>query len=91
MYYQVGNKCLEQHQAENLYFSLVVPQITESGQMIKPEYNGSIWTLNGQTVQPNLPKCDPVDNVKSGLETGWLLFGVISAVYFVSITKRLFT
>ena len=27
MYYQVGNKCLEQSQAENVYFSLVVPQI----------------------------------------------------------------
>ncbi|SPY05623.1 integral membrane protein [Neisseria meningitidis] len=43
MYYQVGNKCLEQSQAENVYFSLVVPQITQDGKIIKPEYNGTLW------------------------------------------------
>ena len=90
MYYQVGNQCLEQSQAENVYFSLVVPQISQDGQIIKPEYNGSVWTLNGQILKAALPQCDPVDNLKSGLETGWILFGVMAAVYFVSITKRLF-
>ncbi|MRN38042.1 hypothetical protein CRG49_012850 [Neisseria sp. N95_16] len=90
MYYQVGNKCLEQSQAENVYFSLVVPQITQHGQILQPQYNGSVWTLNGQTLKAALPQCSPTDNLKSGLETGWILFGVMAAVYFVSITKRLF-
>lgn len=90
MYYQVGNKCLEQTQAENVYFSLVVPQISQDGQIIKPEYNGSVWTLNGQAIKADLPKCDPAENLKAGLDTGWFLFGIIAAVYFVSITKRLF-
>lgn len=58
MYYQVGNKCLEQTQAENVYFSLVVPQISQDGQIIKPEYNGSVWMLNGQTIKADLPKCN---------------------------------
>ena len=90
MYYQVGNKCLEQGQAENVYFSLVVPQITQDGQIIKPEYNGSAWTINGQIIKADLPQCDPAENLKSGLEIGWLLFAVMASVYFVSITKRLF-
>lgn len=90
MYYQVGNKCLEQSQAENVYFSLVVPQISQDGQIIKPEYNGSVWLLNGQTIKADLPQCNPAENLKLGLETGWLLFGVMAVVYFVVITKRLF-
>ncbi|PAX23297.1 hypothetical protein CKX34_11760, partial [Neisseria gonorrhoeae] len=46
MYCQVGNKCLEKHRAENLYFSLVVPRIKENGQIIRPEYNGSMWKMS---------------------------------------------
>lgn len=89
MYYQVGNKCLEQSQAENVYFSLVVPQISQDGQMVKPEYNGHVWQLNGQTIKADLPQCDPVENLKDGLETGWLLLGLMAAMYFVVIVKGL--
>ena len=71
MYYQVGNKCLEKHQAENLYFSLVVPRIKENGQIVRPEYNGSLW-----------------NNLQSGLETGWIVFGILASVYFVSLLKK---
>ena len=74
MNYQVGNKCLDKAQAENIYFSLVVPQITSDGQII----------------QANLPECNPADNVKNGLEIGWLVFGLMAACYFVIIIKRLF-
>ena len=87
-YYQVGNKCLEQSQAENVYFSLVVPQITQDGKIIKPEYNGTLWKLNGQAIKADLPKCYPGENLKSGLDTGWILFGVMAAVYFVTLLKR---
>ena len=55
MYYQVGNQCLEQQQAENVYFGLVVPVLTQEGQIIKPEHNGTAWQLNGQIIQANLP------------------------------------
>ena len=67
MYYQVGNQCLEQQQAENVYFGLVVPVLTQDGQIIKPEHNGTAWQLNGQIIQANLPECNPADNVKNGL------------------------
>jgi hypothetical protein len=89
MHYQVGNKCLDKAQAENIYFSLVVPQITSDGQIIKPEYNGIAWQLNGQIIQANLPECNPADNVKNGLEIGWLVFGVMASCYFVIVIKRL--
>lgn len=90
MYYQVGNKCLERFQAENVYFSLVVPRITEDGRLLKPEYTGKSWQLNGETVQASLPQCSPAENVAEGLELGWLLFGVMASVYFVMVLKKLF-
>lgn len=89
MYYQVGNRCLEQVQAENVYFSLVVPQINQNGELLKPEYTGSSWQMNGITLKAALPECSPLDNVESGLEVGWLLLGVMASVYFVSIAKGL--
>lgn len=89
MYYQVGNQCLEQQHAENVYFGLVVPVLTQDGQIIKPVYNGTFWHLNGQIIQVNLPECNPADNVKNGLEIGWLVFGVMASCYFVIIIKRL--
>lgn len=90
MYYQVGNQCLEQQQAENVYFGLVVPVLTQDGQIIKPEHNGTAWQLNGQIIQANLPECNPADNVKNGLEIGWLVFGIMAACFFVIVIKRLF-
>ena len=89
MYYQVGNQCLEQQHAENVYYGLVVPVITQDGKIIKPDYNGTAWQLNGQIIQANLPECNPADNVKNGLEIGWLVFGIMAACYFVIVVKRL--
>ena len=89
MYYQVGNQCLEQQHAENVYYGLVVPVITQDGKIINPEYNGTAWQLNGQIIHPNLPECNPADNVKNGLEIGWFVFGVMAACYFVIVIKRL--
>ena len=41
MGYQVGNMCFStKQQAENHYFSLVVPQILPDGKIMKPEYLG---------------------------------------------------
>lgn len=89
MYYQVGNKCLEKHQAENLYFSLVVPRIKENGQIVRPEYNGSLWKMSdGQPLRLLLAECSPKDNLQSGLETGWIIFGILASVYFVSLLKK---
>ena len=59
------------------------------GQIIKPEHNGTAWQLNGQIIQANLSECNPADNVKNGLDVGWLVFGVMAACYFVIVIKRL--
>ena len=63
--------------------------LTQDGQIIKPEHNGTAWQLNGQIIQANLPECNPADNVKNGLEIGWLVFGVMAACYFVIVIKRM--
>ncbi|MCP1661308.1 hypothetical protein [Neisseria perflava] len=89
MYYQVGNQCLEQSQAENVYFSLVVPTVTEDGRILKPEYNGTGWQLDGQVIKADLPQCSPEENLKDGLETGWLIFGVMAACYVIIVVKRM--
>ncbi|KER39094.1 hypothetical protein F528_1949 [Neisseria meningitidis 992008] len=74
---------------KNLYFSLVVPRIKENGQIVRPEYNGSLWKMSdGQPLRLLLAECSPKDNLQSGLETGWIVFGVMASVYFVSLLKK---
>ncbi|MBR7225840.1 hypothetical protein, partial [Neisseria meningitidis] len=85
----VGNKCLEKHQAENLYFSLVVPRIKENGQRVRPGYNGSLRKkADGQPLGLLVAEWSPKDNLQSGLETGWVVFGIRAAVFFVFLLKK---
>ncbi|MBR7229709.1 hypothetical protein BCD50_07430, partial [Neisseria meningitidis] len=89
MYYQVGNKCLEKHQAENLYFSLVVPRIKENGQIVRPEYNGSLWKMSdGAPLRLLLAECSPKDNLQSDLETGWRVLGRLASLFFVVCVEK---
>ncbi|WP_211692113.1 hypothetical protein [Neisseria meningitidis] len=89
MYYQVGNKCLEKHQAENLYFSLVVPRIKENGQIVRPT-SGPPWRQfsHCRPLLLLLPAPNPPSDPQSGLETGWIVFGILASVYFVSLLQK---
>lgn len=103
MGYQVGNYCYATKQeAENVYFSLVAPvvstttttatlfrpqQITST--IVKPEYINGKWLLNGKVITANLPPCDPVKNMQNGAELGWLIFGIMAAMYAFTLIKRL--
>ncbi|UXX20114.1 hypothetical protein NDL72_06440 [Neisseria gonorrhoeae] len=88
MYCQVGNKCLEKHRPKT-FISAVVPRIQENGQIIRPEYNGSMWKMSdGQPLRLSLAECSPKDNLQSGLETVRIVFGVLASVYFVSLLKK---
>lgn len=90
MGYQVGNQCFSTlQQAENHYFSLVAPVIRPDGTLLKPEYLGGQWNLNGQVLQANLPQCDPVQNLFDGMELGWLFFGAMAAVFTVTLIIKL--
>ncbi|HEZ0493933.1 TPA: hypothetical protein WI938_001726, partial [Neisseria meningitidis] len=54
-----------------------------------PEYNGSLWKMSdGQPLRLLLAECSPKDNLQSGLETGWIVFGILASVYFVSLLKK---
>lgn len=89
MYYQVGNQCLPEKEAENLYFSLVIPVIRSDGRVIKPEYNGKVWKVADKKVEASLPECSPMQNFNSGAEIGWMVFGVMAALFYVAVIKRL--
>ncbi|MBW3886979.1 hypothetical protein HHC19_10755, partial [Neisseria meningitidis] len=66
-----------------------VPRIKENGQIVRPEYNGSLWKMSdGQPLRLLLAECSPKDNLQSGLETGWIVFGILASVYFVSLLKK---
>lgn len=69
--------------------SMLNPQ-TSQAKLLKPEFQNGRWVFNGQTVQANLPQCDPVKNFKDGQEVGWIVFAVIAAMYvFVLVKKQL--
>ena len=89
MYYQVGNKCLTEKEAEKLYFSLVIHVIRQDGRVIKPEYNGKVWKVADEEVKAYLPECSPMQNFNSGAEIGWMVFGVMAALFYVAVIKRL--
>lgn len=89
MGYQVGNQCFtDRQQAENHYYSLVAPVVTADGKIIQPEYTGQHWQLNGQVLQTKLPECDPAQNVRDGMELGWLFFGTMAAMYVFTIIRK---
>ena len=78
MGYQVGNQCFsEQKEAENFYFSQIVPTIGPDGKLYQPTFFKSQgWIYQGQKLQIYLPECSPEQNFKDGLELGFLFLGV---------------
>lgn len=91
MNYQIGNQCLPESTAENLYFSSVVPAVSSDGSIIRPEYKNGIWQMNGQhlSVAKYLPPCSHLDNFKAGSEIGWQIFGLMAALYLFITLKGL--
>lgn len=90
MGYQVGNQCFSDlAQAENHYFSLVAPVIKPDGTLLKPEFSGNNWSLNGQVIHANLPQCDPLQNLLDGVSLGWLFFGAMAAMFSVTLIIKL--
>lgn len=68
MGYQVGNSCYQTREsAENAYFSVVSPVITENGvkQLI---YKDKSWYLGSQKLSAYLPECDQAQNYLDGFE-----------------------
>lgn len=63
---------------------------SSQAKLLKPEYQNGRWVFNGQTIQANLPQCEPTENFKQGQELGWLLFAVIAAMYVFVLVKKLF-
>lgn len=57
--------------------------------LVKPEYLNGKWTLQGQVMSLSLPECDPAKNMKEGMEIGWLVFGLLAAMYLFTLLKRL--
>lgn len=66
--------------------TMTLPGTTE---IIAPEYKNGNWTINGQILQAKLPECDPAKSFKEGVETGWLFFGVMAAMYIFVLLKKL--
>nr|DAS34237.1 MAG TPA: hypothetical protein [Inoviridae sp.] len=69
------------------YPNTTIPTVT--AKIISPEYKNGKWYLQDTVITANLPQCEPINNLKQGLELGWLLFGVIGAMYVFVLLKRL--
>lgn len=109
MGYQVGNHCYAtKAEAENVYYSLVVPVIqttqttttvtrpypfpnttlpSNQAKMIAPEFRNGKWYLQNNVITANLSECDIAKNFKDGAELGWLIFGIMAAMYLFVIVK----
>lgn len=89
MGYQVGLNCYAtKQQAENEYFSKVVPVINQDGQLQQMKHTPTGWQLNGQTVQASLPECNPVDNFNDGQQIGWMVFTILLLIWATNMIKE---
>lgn len=90
MGYQVGQTCYaKKSDAENAYYSTVVPVINANGELIQPQWSElGGWTLNGQTISAALPECNPIENFQDGQMIGWSVFGIYAAVWAVLLIRR---
>lgn len=62
---------------------------SNQAKMIAPEFRNGKWYLQNNVVTANLPECDPVKNFKDGQEIGWIVFGVLAAMYVFLLLKKL--
>ncbi len=47
-----------------------------------------MYVRSGEPLRLLLAECSLKDNLQSGLETGWIVFGLVASVYFVSLLKK---
>ena len=88
-YYQIGNQCLDEKTAENVFYTSIAPAIKPDGSLWRPEFDGNQWTYEGQVLQLNLPKCSPVENYSDGLIYGWSLLFVVASLFVFGEIRRL--
>lgn len=89
MGYRIGNVChATREEAENVYFSQVLPAVGADGQLHQPVYTASGWMYHGKAIQAYLPTCDPVESFTDGLLIGWSLFAIAAAVWGIKFLGR---
>lgn len=91
MGYQIGNICYNSKQeAENVYFSKVIPIITEDGKLYQLYYNKQTgWHYQQQKLQIYLPECNPAQNFKNGMEMGAYFTVLIVMLWGFNQTRKL--
>lgn len=89
MGYQVGNVCYTtKKEAENVYFSKVVPVIAADGKLHHPIYQDA-WYYNGRILQISLPECEPLDNFKLGFELGFYFISIFIVLFVFDLIKKI--
>lgn len=88
MGYQVGTVCYATKiEAENAYFSLVSPSIS-NGELHQLQWTPVGWQFKGQTVQAYLPECNVIDSFKDGQLIGWSVFSILAAVWGIKLVRE---
>lgn len=87
MNYQVGTICYSNRtEAENAYYSQVIPTITANGKLHQLTKTQNGWQYNGQTLTAPLPECSIAQNFADGNLIGWGLLSILIVIWGI---KRL--
>ena len=90
MNYQVGNICYASiEDAENAYFSNVVPTISADGELHQVMFKNNQWTYKNQPIKAYLPTCSIEQNVKDGVELGFYCMATIVALWSIKLISRM--
>ena len=86
MGYQVGNNCYATRaEAENAYFSQVVPVILQNGQLSQIGFNGKNWKYQNEILKAQLPECSIGQNFKDGTEIGFMLMLMMVGLWGIKL------
>lgn len=89
MGYQVGHICYSsKQQAENAYFSQVLPQLSTDGKLYQMIYTPAGWIFEGHQVNAHLPPCDPVENFQDGMLIGWGIFAIAATLWGIQLLHK---
>lgn len=90
MGYQVANICYTTKQeAENAYFSKVVPVILPDGKLNQVIFDGKKWVYEGQQIHAYLPECSIEQNFKDGAYLGFLVMSIVISCWGIRLMIRL--
>ena len=79
----------ELQEAENAYFSQVVPVILADGQLSQIGFDGKNWVYQSKEIHAYLPECSIEKNFKDGALIGFFVMSIFIGLWAVNLIIKM--